>query len=319
MKIYFIVNPGSNGGTSLRRWQLICEYLQEYNVDWKHCFCESLEHVHTLSIQANRDGYDVIVVVGGDGTINRTLNGFFDSAGMRISGARMGVVYTGTSPDFCRSYGIPLDARKALQSVLTGQTKSIGIGRITLAGAGDQDGGKRCLYFACCANVGLGASLARAANSGIRRYVGDRVGTFLSLLQVLALYRPGSYRLVIDGKEILLSDVHNISVGKTYHIASGIKVHNELVEGDRRFYVLAVSNLKRYDVPRTIAALYSGGPIRPGSNLSLFYGNVIEIFPKDGPDEVEFDGDPIGRLPCRIEMARDTLELITGTVDAYRT
>ncbi len=304
MKYYFIMNPGSKGGYSQKEFRLIHQILTQNHIGYDYAITKDLDDAYTLSVQANQKDYDVIVAVGGDGTINRVLNGFYDQNGKRNSKAKFGVIYTGTSPDFCKSYNIPLKIDKALYTLIKGNVKSIGIGKIAF-----KDNVK---YFACCANIGLGATLAGYANSGIRKYVGDKLGTFLSLMKTLCVYRPVTVKLVRQklSKETLsneipsnkertnenISHVYNISVGKTYYVASGLKINNELKENEPMFYVLIIK-----DHPlKSICTLYAG------KSLPLEYAHEITI---EGDAAVEFDGDEGGKLPCTISGA-DNLEVI---------
>ena len=170
----------------------------------------------------------------------------------------------------------------------------------------------RPLFFGCCANIGLGASLARAANSGVRKYLGDTAGTFVSLLLILLRYRPRSITLTVDGKEHTISRVFDIAVGRTRYIASGIKVLHQLGPLDPRLYVMSVRGLNAFNFIKVIKTLYSGNAIPANdTRLSLVHGSRIEIS-GDTPLEVEFDGDPAGYCPCTITTAPDPLELIVG-------
>ena len=165
-------------------------------------------------------------------------------------------------------------------------------------------------YFACCANIGLGAALARRANSGIRGVMGDVAGTFISLLLTLLTYRPQDFTMCCDGFEEKVKRVHNISLGKTYHIASGIKVNNELECGDDRFYSLLVQNMKLRHLSDIIQRVYSGRKLASDHITTLRYLKTIDIYGNSCCPEVEFDGDPAGFLPCSISMAADKLELL---------
>ena len=284
MKYYIIMNPGSQGGMSLRRFDMIHRLLGQSNVEYDYAITQSLDHAYELSVKANQSGYDVVVAIGGDGTINRVINGFYDADGTRNSRAKFGVIYTGTSPDFCKSYHIPLETDKAVQILIKGYTMQIGIGRVEF-----QD---EVRYFACCANIGLGATLARYANSGIRKIFGDTVGTFLSLLKTLAVFKP--INIKVNGQEV--NHVYNISVGKTFYIASGLKIKNDLMNSDSRFYILTVQG----NIRRLMINMYFG------NKLELDYATEILV---EGAGEVEFDGDEGGKLPCKINAA-DNLELI---------
>lgn len=272
------MNPGSRGGESSKKFETIHNYLKHREINYDFAITRNLDDAYNLSTQANNQDCDVIVAVGGDGTINRTLNGFYNNEGKRTSKAEFGIVYTGTSPDFCKSYNIPLDLIKAMEVLIEGKAREIGIGRVQFE--------DKIKYFACCANIGLGAALARNANSGIRNVLGDGPGTFLALIRTLFTYKP--IDITLNGHE--LKKVFNVSIGKTYYVASGMKIKNELKPIDDRFYILTVQN----KLFKFITKLYTGG------SINLDYADRIEI---SGLGEVEFDGDEAGILPCVITPA----------------
>ena len=118
-----------------------------------------------------------------------------------------------------------------------------------------------------------------------------------------------------DGEVRDISDVFNLSIGKTYYIASGIKVNNTLRRDDSRFYNLLIRKLSLASFSSCLNMIYSGKKIKNSRTVSISYSRVIEVESRDGCVEVEFDGDPQGFLPCRIETADDPLDLITGDKD----
>ena len=81
MRYFLIFNPGSRGGKSRKKLDYILETLDKSNINYNYEITKSLEDAYQLSVQANKKDYDIIVAIGGDGTINNVLNGFFDSAG----------------------------------------------------------------------------------------------------------------------------------------------------------------------------------------------------------------------------------------------
>jgi diacylglycerol kinase family enzyme len=320
MKYFLIFNPGSRNGQSEKLISRIRRLLNDRKVDYEYGITESLQDAYLLSQKANLSGYDVVVAVGGDGTINKVLNGFYDDSGLRVSKARLGVIYTGTSPDFCKSYCAPyVNIERSIDVLLVDNTTKIQIGKITLAKKIQPELNEQTVqndsnfiirYFSCCANIGLGASVARYANSGIRKIAGDNLGTFSALIKAFMSYRPSELSISFNGEEELLSRLYNLSVGKTFHIASGIKVKNSLVEGDDSFYALIVRNVGWMKVPYCLKSIYSGKEIPNSDTVYIKYAKNIEVYGNSDTPEVEFDGDPQGFLPCRIEMAKDKLELI---------
>jgi len=277
MRYFLIMNPGSKGGKSEKKFNLIHRLFEGY--DCSYAITKTLDDAYLLSVKANAEGFEAIIAVGGDGTINRVLNGFYDNQGKRTSAANFGVIYTGTSPDFCKTYNIPIDTEKAVQIILNGKIREIDVGKIEFT-----DGVR---YFGCCANIGLGATLANNANGGIRKVLGDTLGTFFALVKTLIQYKPINFS--VNGKE--LKHVYNLSAGKTYYVASGLKIAHELKSNDGRFYLLPLHGR----VIQNIYKLYTGKPMK-----NIEYACKIEI---KGEGKVEFDGDEGGKLPCIITNA----------------
>ncbi len=320
MKCFFILNPGSKGGASKKLFERIFKLLDKAKVDYKYKITVSLGDAFIYSKTANVEGYDVIVAVGGDGTINGVLSGFYNDDGSRISKGKMGVIYTGTSPDFCKSYGIPTDVENAVKILLQNKSQKIQVGKIVLAKeymkeyedkfVDHSDKFKTC-YFACCANIGLGAQLARRANSGIRSVLGDYLGTFSALIKTLFCYKPSDFYVIADGKREKIERAHNISIGRSFYIASGIKVKNTLKQGDGLLYRLCVKNMGLKNCFSVVKKIYSGKEIVNNDILDLDYTKTIEICGNNINPEVEFDGDPAGFLPCSIEVAADGLDVVS--------
>ena len=319
MRYCLIVNPYSRHGKGRILADRCVRELARLGCSFETKTVREFQEGYTLSREANRRGFDVIVALGGDGTINRVINGFYDRDGRRISAARFGVVHTGTSPDLCLSYGIPCTPEEAVRRLVEGRFRSIPVGRIRCArGWHPGNAGKRIAelqdsavaYFACCANIGLGAALARKANGASRRYLGDVPGTFVSLLQVLARYRPGRYDAALDGNPVCLEKVVNVSVGLTKYIASGIKSPAGNMDGRDRFYVMTVRGITILNLGSMLARVYRGRACADTDYLSVSEAGTVEIPGSDMNNEVEYDGDPGGFLPCVIDLAPDRLELI---------
>ncbi|MDX1314509.1 MAG: diacylglycerol kinase family protein [Eudoraea sp.] len=321
MKFFLIMNPHSRNGKSRRAFDTIFRMLKEANADFSYKIIDSIEEARYLSSKANLEGVDTIVAVGGDGTIRAVMSGFFDSEGERISHSSLGIIYTGTSPDFCKSYNIPIKTGEAVNVLLEQKTIQIAVGRLACAsennisnnGTSLQKGNRNLNeYFGCCANIGLGASVARTANKGIRKYLGDFCGTLLSVLLAIARYKANTFSVVKDGKITEIGKMYNMSVGLTRNIASGIKVNNSIRAGEKRFYCMVVRGLNIVNTPRVLINAYSGKKFRNCKVHYLGYLNKIEVLGNHRNPEVELDGDPVGFLPCIIQPAKDLLHLITA-------
>jgi len=318
MRYFFILNPASKGGESKIVIKHILRILKTRELDFSHKFTSSLDDAFQQSQWANQQGYDVIVTVGGDGTINRVLSGFYNEHGVRLSQAKMGVIHTGTSPDFCKNYNIPTNPFKALNLILKGRSRKIEVGKISYSKTNDSRlNGKtiesaenlQTAYFGCCANIGIGAALAKAANNGIRSKIGDFAGTLISLIKVLFSYKPSHLSIICDGKAETLTNLTSLSLGKSRYIASGIKVNH--TSKQNQLYRLTVTDLKLKNIASCLTQIYTGNIRNNQDFIKLEYFRKIDILYDPMNPEVEFDGDPQGYLPARIETAKDLLDLIS--------
>jgi diacylglycerol kinase family enzyme len=319
MKYFLIMNPGSKGGKSRKYFNRIFDAFNKANIDYDYKHTTELEDAYTYSVEANKADYDVIIAVGGDGTISSVLNGFFDNEGKLISNSKMGVIYTGTSPDFCKSYNIPINTDGAIKTIIDNYSRRIYIGKLLCSSENEKSlnasdsseiKSPKLKYFGCCANIGLGATLARKANNGIRKYFGDAIGTFISLISTLVVYKANTFIVKKDDNKQRLNNLYNLSVGRTKFIASGIKVYNNIKYTEKRFYCLTAKQINLFNLLNSIKKVYSGKLFKNTEVLSLDYCDKIEVFGNNKNPEVELDGDPIGYLPCKIETSIDKLDLI---------
>ena len=316
MKVFLVLNPGSKGGRSKKKFEKIFGLLKSFGVDFDYKITEKLEDAYTFSLNANKDHYDAIIAVGGDGTINNVINGFYSHEGKRISDALFGVIYTGTSPDFCKSYKIPLKLEDAVKNIAGCHSQKIKIGSIRFCKTIPENedsvvniSDSVVKYFSCCVNIGLGASLARKANGGIRKYLGDFLGTFYSLIITIIHYKPSSYKCTYNDEVHSIDTCFNLSVGITPLIASGIKVP---IKPDTKdlFYLMGACNLTLRRTLGVFKKVYSGKQFENNDSLWIEYTNEIEILGNKKNPEIEFDGDPAGYLPCSIRFANQELDVI---------
>lgn len=307
MNYFLIINPRSRNERSRKRFRKIMDEFRKTGRDFDHVFVSSYEAIRAESEYANRKGYGAIIAVGGDGTINAAINGFYDKNGNRISGAHFGVIYTGTSPDFCKSYGIPLDGEKAIRTLIDHRARRIRTGRIIFRNATNLEI-TETRVFACCANIGMGAEVASVSNK-LRKYTGDFIGTLIAILWNLAFNRSREMIVTMDGVKFEMPGVLNISAGRTKYIASGIKVPKGIPDDDDRFYLLTAKNISVGSLPRLLYQVYTGILTSP-EILELNFTRNVEIQSPGSKVSVEFDGDPAGFLPCSICLAPDPIDLM---------
>src|SRR5690606_8735245 len=106
-KIVFIVNPKSRGGSTGRDWPALAGALRAQVGDFGTYYTKKPMEAVDLTRHALSRGADVVVAVGGDGTTNEVVNGFFHEDGTLVRpGATMAVLPRGTGSDFLRSFTV---------------------------------------------------------------------------------------------------------------------------------------------------------------------------------------------------------------------
>ena len=294
------MNPGSRSGRGKRSWALFEAGLRGAGADFR-CAHTGGEG-DAFSLAYNAGDCDVVVAVGGDGTINGVLDGLIQSR----AGIRMGVLYAGTSPDFCRFNNIPTEPEAALRTLLAGRSSPRDAVRITYS---DYAGNEKTAHFACSCNIGLGAAVARQANK-TRRYLGDACGTGLAVLRALAVKRTADLELELDGGRLTLPAADNLTVAKNPHIASGLKLKLDLAPADGRLWAVGIHGKSRAALLPLLPGFYSG-EIVSAPGIFLRPCRTIKVR-ASAPLEIEFDGDPRGLLPAAMELLPKAFELISG-------
>ncbi len=300
MKYHLIMNPGSRSFAGQKLWPEIFNLFNKNGLKYEYSLTKKMGDGISLTIDAIKNGAEIIVAVGGDGTINEVINGVHASKKKEII---FGVIYTGTSPDFCNWLGIPIDTETAFKNIHELKLREIDLCSIVY-----REKNKRVeRVFACSSNYGLGAAIARGSNTGLRKKFGDSIGTFLSMFSGIINYKPSDFKLRIDGEIIDFENVWNIFIGKNPYIASGIKLNIDIEPDDGKMYLMSLNGISKSELLMQLPKVYTGTLTE---KFKPYYCEEIDILWGNENNEVEYDGDPRGILPARIKIIPKGLKLI---------
>ncbi len=146
-KVKLILNPMADMGSAWRAANDLRPLMVEYGgADWSGTVYPT--HATELAKQAALDGYDMVIAMGGDGTVHEVVNGL-----MQVPAEKrpiLGVVPVGSGNDFAHAIGIPLQADRALQHAFKSPPSLVDIGLLT-----DENG--RQEYFDNTVGIGFDA------------------------------------------------------------------------------------------------------------------------------------------------------------------
>ena len=155
MRALLVVNPTATATTPRTREVLLSALSHEVKLDVE--VTRSRGHAVDLAAQARVDGLDVVIALGGDGTVNEVVNGLL-ADGPAPEGPALAVVPGGNANVFARALGLPncaVDATSVLLSALAGERRRrISAGRVVSEGESDR-------WFTFCAGLGLDAAVVR--------------------------------------------------------------------------------------------------------------------------------------------------------------
>jgi len=318
-----ICNPTAKSGKGQRTWARMQALLDAAAVPYRLRISEYAGHAIVLAEQEAERGTEVLVAVGGDGTISEVLCGLMRATVPAGKRPALGIIYTGTSPDICRFHGIPLELEAAVQNLIADQQTPIDVGEIEFVPdtrardgrveAASTNAERGRAWFLCSVNLGIGAAVAEGSNSGLRKYFGDFLGTLLSLVYAVLSFSPVDFECVADGAPLSLARVLNITVGKNPFIASGLKVTTPIAADDGKMYLFAVKGFSLLGFFLNVAQMYKGTFQAHPNNLFRFVHTVSCPYNPRAP-RVEFDGDPRGTLPCTITLRPLGLRLVVPEV-----
>ncbi len=305
-RYYLIMNPSSGSGRGRRVCERILSVFNNKELEFDYKITQGPEEATFISAKAIKHNWDVVVAVGGDGTICEVISGFF-SNGLSSHNAKLGVLHVGTSPDFNRYHNIPLNLDRAIDVLSQGKSKLIDIGKITFT---KKPAESAISYFGSNVNVGLGPLIATKANSRYRKYLGDFLGTLSASVISLINFKGIDLKIKIDGQKVDFEKLINLTVGKDPYLASGMRIFSDIAPDDGRLYILSIKKASFISLIANIYKLYIGDFLKV-KGTCIEYGKEVEIDCDTQNIFVEFDGDVRGYLPARIEVIPKALEVIT--------
>lgn len=181
MKRYkLIVNPISGRGQGAQAVAAIRQILRDYGLNFELILTEYPWHAAELAQQAAKEGYDVVVAVGGDGTVNEVLNGLMAARAAGADRAAMGVLCVGSGNDFAFGVGIPKDLEAGCRVLVEDQRCLIDIGVVS---GGDYPQGR---YF--CNGIGIGFDAAAGFEAQKIKHLHGFLRYFIAALKTIFLY-----------------------------------------------------------------------------------------------------------------------------------
>lgn len=230
---------------------------------------------------------DMVIVGGGDGTLNCA------APGLMQSGLKLGILPLGTANDLARTLGIPTDIEEAARIIAAGHTQRIDLGEVN-----------GFPYFNV-ASIGFSASLARRLTSEAKKKWGV-LGYALASLNLLSESRPFTVTIEHDGRTERVRTIQ-VSVGNGRYYGGGMAVEENARPDDGRLDVYSL------EVPHWWHLILLAPSIRRGTQKHSRYVRSFTTteltLDARRPHEVNADGELVTMTPAHFVLRPQAVEV----------
>jgi len=293
-KARVICNPSSGGG--YYDPDEIRDELEGLEVDWVQT-----EGPEDAIGAAEEWSEGLLIVAGGDGTINDVVNGL-GRAGFP-EGVTLGILPAGTGNDLAATLCIPEDPDLAKDVILQNRGRWLDVARVRSDGIGER-------FFINVATGGFGAEISDANDEELKRRWG-KLSYLRASLEVARNFDVRELTLYIDGEERQVEAV-NIAVGNCRYTGGGWPATPKANPEDGLLDVVIIENLGVTDLLDLTPAVLGESDYLDSDGVLFVRAKEIRVDTQPPGLEFTVDGEVIGNEPAQFSVLPRALKVIVG-------
>ncbi len=310
-----IVKPQSQGGRLGKRWAELADTIGRA-FPFDEAVTKAPGDATRLAREALKAGAERIVAIGGDGTINEVVNGFFDETGTPVApNASIALIPYGTGGDFRRTMNIPQDLHEAAAVIKANHKRKIDVGKLTLT---TKRGDTQLRMFANIASFGVSGVVDRLVNESGKKF--GRLSFAVATARATWSYKNQRVQLIFDGmvEDRVEMTVNTVAVANGKYFGGAMKVAPNAEVDDGAFDVIAMGDFGFGDLLKSGRRLYQGTHLSMDKVTSR-RARVVDAEPVEPGAivELDVDGEALGRLPARFEIVPSALWMVVPGADSH--
>ena len=291
-KILFIVNPASNGGKMAMLWPHLYNTFLKHGLKFSFQITEYPNHARELAKKAVENFYDIVVAVGGDGTIHETVNGLM--AGKKTSGypTVFAALSGGTGCDLARSLPLPKTAEELLFLLNQAAPSDMDLFLVkyqSLSGQWSE------VFAVNIADIGLGAEIAQAVNQmngTMQKNKSRRFKFFHQLLKRVFSCEDIELSISTEKGPFYTGKTKLIVAANGQYFGGGVKISPNACLNDGYLNLLTTRPLKKWELCSQLPSIYVGKHIHHPKVL-VTAAKEAQISLRE-PKRMEVDGEILG-------------------------
>lgn len=248
-----------------------------------------------LARAAAAAGCPLLLVAGGDGTVNQVVNGL----GPRAGGTALGIIPIGTGNDLATALGVPGDPGEAVLALADAATVTLDLIRVAW------DGGERLAANACTA--GFSARVDENLSDRSKELLGG-LAYMLSAGASLPELEPHRLVAEVDG-ETLEAEAFNVVVANGPTLGGGVRVAPEARLDDGSLELLVVPRLPLAQLALLVPRIVLGEHL--GDERLILRSVKRIVLRADPPMRLTADGDVVGETPASLEVVPGALTVLS--------
>ena len=298
-----IYSPKTGVLHSHKKWEKIRRKLNEEGIEYDFVQSESNGSEERLGAMLAKNGYKTIVVVGGDGALNRAVQGALtalpEAAAKGTNDITFGVIPNGHGNDYARFWDIPEDdPLKAVDVLIRRRIRKVDVGVLR---EGDREH-----FFLNCMNVGVAASIVNIKHKTYR-FWGLSSLSYLSSFFLMLFHRMEHRARLIVNHETLEGSFMNICVGNAhgYGLTPNAVPYNGMLD---------VTTVSHPAISQLLAGMYMlvTGRFLSHRNVRPYRSRQRITFDQIGSACVSIDGQvlPHPTLPMQVTVRQEWIRFI---------
>lgn len=292
--IVFIINSNHSISSLNQRIIDACEQQSEFKTNTY--FTRYPKHAFEIAKQKANENTNVIVAVGGDGTIHETLNGILSVHGHQ---SLLAILPNGTGNDFMRTRQHFNSPEQFIHAVLSNKHESIDIGKITSSSA--------IQYFINIADIGFGGAVVNTLTKQ-RKIVGGKFAYSLAILKTFFTYKKTVLKISAPGfiyeSATFMAIFCNGSI-----FGSGLTIHPNAKVNDGQLNLVIIGNISLLDYLRYLPNLKKGKFIHHPEVHYLEYNEIT--VESQTPQWTETDGEIATNENIKVTLIPNCIEVLT--------
>jgi len=285
-----------------RPWRRLLDALAREGIGYDLFTTDAPGHATTLARECALSGCEMVVAVGGDGTIGEVVNGL-----MQVPIEQrppLGILPLGRGNDFVRTLDFPTDPLEVARLLREGTPRPLDVGRMTCRALDGE--GTREVYSVNVLSIGFAADVTQSVAT-YGRNLGGTWPYVLGLVSNLLRWKNKPAEIIVDGQKHVV-DVFTVNVGNGRFYGGGMYAAPGAAIDDGLFDVVIIEGLSVPEVIWLMPTNYNGN-FEAVKKVRMVRGSRVELN-TPAPALVQIDGDIAGQTPATCEIHKHAVRLI---------